>query len=347
MGVATGGFAWTVRDGDVAVRDPVIEWLLEPDSPAVRYATLTGLMDRSERSKEVREAKRAIMELGVVPAILAEQNEDGSFGRPQAFYTAKYRGTVWQIMILAEHSADGRDPRVKRACEFLLTHSQERGSGGFSQQSGKKTPGGLPSQVIPCLTGNLVWALSRLGYSHDARVAHGIEWLTRFLRFDDGDTSPPESFPYRHYEMCYGRHVCLMGVVKGLKALAEIPEEKRSAEVRRTMDEGAEFLLKHRIFKRSHNPALVSKSGWKRFGFPRMYQTDVIEILLILFALGFMDDRMWEAIELVRDQRREDGRFLLRDTMNGKFIVDIERKDEPSKWVTLRAMQVLRQAAKM
>lgn len=322
--------------------DAVVDWLLEPRDPAVRYATLTQLLGRSARSAEVRAARQAIMRSGVVAALLAQQNDDGSWGKPEAFYTAKYRGTVWQLLILAEHFADGRDARVKRACEFVLQHSQDPGSGGFAIHSAKRAPGGLPSEVIPCLTGNVVFSLLRFGYAADPRLASGVEWLTRYLRFDDGDSEPPADFPYARWEICFGRHSCFMGVVKGLKAFAEIPAAERSAAVGRTVRAGAEFMLKHHVYRCSHRLSRVAKPGWKRFGFPRMYQTDVLEVLLLLVNLGYRDPRMQDAIELVRSARGADGRFLMRDSFNGKFLVDIEQQGKPSKWVTLNALRVLK-----
>ncbi len=321
-----------------------IDWLLEPDNPAVRYLTLTELVGRSSRDQQVREARTAIMRSGVVPAILERQEIGGHWGKPDSFYTAKYRGTVWQLIVLAENCANGRDARVRQACEFILAHSQDPASGGFSYQRAKRAGGGLPSGVIPCLTGNLVWSLLRLGYLGDERVDHGIEWLTRFLRFDDGESAPPRDWPYARWEMCYGRHTCFMSVVKGLKAFAAIPAERRSATVRRTIEAGAEFLLRHHVYRRSHDLGRVAKPGWTRFGFPRMYQTDVLEIVLLLLGLGYHDERMQEAIDLVQLRRRPDGRWVLQDTFNGKFQVDIEQKGKPSKWITLNALRVLRGA---
>jgi hypothetical protein len=35
---------------------------------------------------------------------------------------------------------------------------------------GAKTGGGRHSEVIPCLTGNMVWSLIRFGYMDDPRV---------------------------------------------------------------------------------------------------------------------------------------------------------------------------------
>jgi hypothetical protein len=244
-------------------------------------------------------------------------------------------------MMLAEHHADGSDERVRRACEFILSSSQDLASGGFSQKRAKRAGGGIPSEVIPCLTGNMVWSLLRFGYLGDERVERGIDWLTRCLRFDDGDSSPPTDWPYGHWDICYGRHSCFMGVVKGLKALAEIPAERRSASVRRTIADGVEFLLRHHVYKRSHNLKRMAKPGWTHFGFPRMYQTDVLEVMLVLRSLGVRDERMADALALIQSKRAADGRWHMEDSFNGKFQVDVERQGQASKWLTLHALCVV------
>jgi len=73
-----------------------------------------------------------------------------------------------------------------------------------------------------------VWSLIRLGMLDDPRVQRAIDWLTTHARFDDGDSEAPTGWPYDGWEMCWGRHSCHMGVVKTLKALAEIPPPQRS-----------------------------------------------------------------------------------------------------------------------
>jgi len=207
-----------------------------------------------------------------VEAILAEQLPDGHWVRRDQFYTAKYRGTVWNLVILAELGADGADPRVRAACEAVLRDAQDPDSGGFSQHRGKRAGGGLPSEVIPCLTGNMVFSLVRFGMLDDPRVRRALDWITRYQRFDDGEGEAPSGEPYDRYEMCWGRHTCHMGAVKALKALAEVPAERRTPAMQATISAGAEYLLRHHIFKRSHDLAKVSKPGWRRFSFPLMVQ---------------------------------------------------------------------------
>ena len=314
---------------------------MEKDNPSVRYFTLIDILGKPENDSEVREAKDEIMEVGAVPKILAKQSNEGYWGSPENFYApGKFKGTVWQLMILAELGADSGEERVRKACEFILNNSQDRGSGGFSYLS-DSSGGGRHKRVIPCLTGNMVWSLIRLGYLDDPRVQRGIDWITTYQRFDDGISEAPRGWPYGR-QSCWGRHSCHMGVVKALKALAEIPADERSEDVTCTIENGAEYLLKHHVYKRSHDLTRVSKAEWLRFGFPLMWNTDVLEILGILTRLGYRDSRMEEALNLVVSKQDDQGRWKLENTFNGRFHVDIEQKGKPSKWITLNALKALK-----
>jgi hypothetical protein len=315
---------------------------LETDNPSVRYLALTEIMGFPDSHPEAAEAKAAIMERGTVADILAKQKKGGFWDRKEDFYVrAKYGGTVWQVIILAELGADGNDDRIRKACEFIIEISQDRQSGGFSYR-GSQLNGGFHSGVIPCLTGNLVWSLLRFGYSGDPRIKRGIDWITTYLRFDDGEGDTPKGWPYDKREACWGKHTCLMGIVKSLKALSEIPAKRRSSEVARVIEQGSEYLLRHHLFKRSHDLSKVAKPKWLKFGFPTVWDSDALDVLLLLTRLGYKDRRMEEAVELVLSKQDDQGRWLLENTFNGRFQVDIEQKGKPSKWVTLNALRALR-----
>jgi len=260
-----------MSDRPVTVTPDPIPWLLEGDA-SVRYFTLTRLLGAAPDAPQVQEARRAIMTEGAVPRILAAQRADGHFCERDRFYTDKYRGTVWTLLILAELGADGADERVRAACEAILRDAQDPGSGGFSTGRSKKAGGGLHSTVIPCLTGNLTFSLIRFGMLDDPRVQRAIDWITTCQRFDDAEGDAPTGWPYDKLETCWGRHTCHMGAVKALKALGEIPPERRTPAVQRTIAAGAEFMLRHHVHRRSHDLARDSRPGWRRFGFPLMEQ---------------------------------------------------------------------------
>ncbi len=319
----------------------ILRWLLDPENPSVRYFALRDLAGRRARPEEVRRARAAIMKGGPVPLILAKQKPTGYWGRAGDFYErSKYWGTVWTFILLAELGADGRNEKVRRACEFLLRWSQDRASGGFAYR-GTASGGGQHSGVIPCLTGNIVWSLIRFGRLEDPRVQKAVDWIVRYARFDDGDGPAPKGWPYNR-EPCYGRHTCFFGVVKPLKALAEIPHPRRSVAVRRTIDQSVEFLLRHRLHKRSHNLDCIAKPIWAKFGFPLMWQTDALEMFDLLTGFGVRDERMADAADLILTKRTERGWWLLERTTPDRTLVSLERMGRPSKWVTFFALRSLR-----
>jgi len=324
------------------INKDIIKWLLEDENPSVRYFTLTDILGKPSNNLEVVETKNQIMKKGIVPKILSKQHHDGYWGIPTDFYVrSKYKGTVWTFMILAEHAADGKDKHIKNSCEFIFNNSQDKTTGGFAYES-IKSGGGAPGKVIPCLTGNMIWSLIRFGYLDDSRVQKGIEWITKYQRFDDGLQYLPDDWPYKSLKACFSKHSCHMGVVKSLKALAEIPEKQRNTDVKKTINKAVEYLLIHHIYKRSHDLSKKSKPGWLRLGFPLMYQTDILEILDILTRLNVKDERMQDSIDIVESKQDKQGRWILENTYNGRFITNIEQKGKQSKWITLKAIRVLK-----
>ncbi len=316
-----------------------LDWLLEESDPSVRYLTLRDLLQMGDEEEEVVDAKARIMEVGPVPQILAKQRPEGHWGEPEDFYRrSKYKGTVWNMIVLAELHADPSDERIKAACDFVLRWSQERGSGGFSVR-GNGLDGGTKREIITCLTSNMAFSLMRLGYGEDPRVSKALDWLINYQRYEHRSKAPKE-WPYE-YDHCWRDHTCRSGAVKSLKAFAEVPRERRNAEMQRAIEEGAEFLLSQHIFRKGPGSSAVARPEWLRLGFPLMWNTDVLEILDILTMLGYQDERMHDALSVVLSKKGPEGRWLQENRFEGRFIVNFERNGRPSKWVTLRALRVL------
>jgi hypothetical protein len=142
--------------------------------------------------------------------------------------------------------------------------------------------------------------------------------------------------------MCWGRHTCHSGVVKALKALSVVPKEQRNNAVKQTIARGSDYILAHHIYRKSHDLEKTGKPSWLRLQFPLMYQSDILEIAAILLDLGIRDERMRDAVEVIASKQNEKGQWNLEATFNGRFWTSIERKNAPSRWITYRALNVLK-----
>ena len=69
----------------------------------------------------------------------------------------------------------------------------------------------------------------------------------------------------------------------------------------------------------------------------------MLQNLEALTALGCGGEpRLDNAVGLVLSKQDADGRWAMEYSYNGKIWVDVEAKKAPSKWVTLRALRVIK-----
>jgi hypothetical protein len=321
--------------------DP-LPWLLEPDNPSVRYFALRDLLDCPATDPDVRAARAAIMDSEPVRAILAARHPDGYWVEPGPGYRPKYTSTVWQLIILTDLGADGADERIQESCDYLLSHSQAS-SGGLSINA-------TPSGVLHCLNGNLTYALLALGLPpDDDRIQRALDWEARAILGEDatfyasGTTGPGFEC------VANARLPCAWGAVKALKAFALLPPDasaRGGPRVQRAVDAGVEFMFSRNLARADYPYQGRISSDWYKFGYPLGYTSDILEALEALAGLGHArDPRLASAIEFVLSKQDGEGRWKLEHTLNGKMWVDIEQKGKPSKWLTLRALRVLKAAA--
>jgi hypothetical protein len=325
--------------------DP-IPWLLEPGNPPVRFFALRDLLDRPPQDPELIEARSAIMRYAPIQASLDAQYPAGYWVKPGAGYSPKYRTTVWQIIFLEQMGADGNDKRVRRGCEYVLSHTQTP-NGGFGVGGSGRLKPPPPSRVIHCLNGNLVRALLGLGWAGDERLERAIEWQAaaivggqEFRYYRSGTTGPMFACAAN------GGAPCAWGAVKALRGLTRVPPDQRSPLVEKAIDVGASFLLSRDPVKADYPSAdgRVS-SSWFKLGFPSGYVADILQNLEVLTDLGYAQDtRLQPALDWLLNQQDDKGRWPNQYAYNGKTWFDIEAQGQPSRWVTLRALRVLRAA---
>jgi hypothetical protein len=146
----------------------VINWLLEPENPIVRWWTLRDLLDRPPDDPEVQVARAAIPDSVPVRAILAAQRRSGAWATDKHLYSPKHTATRWQLGLLADFGLTYADEPVRRACELFFAWQMP--DGDFGMFKGAKANG-------PCSAGRVLCQFHRFGLEPDmGRYASPTAW---------------------------------------------------------------------------------------------------------------------------------------------------------------------------
>jgi hypothetical protein len=321
-----------------ASRD-ILNWLLGPENPGIRFWALQQLKNKPMNAPEVVETQNAIMASACVKTMLKAQRSEGQWIHYDDMYNPKYTATTHSLLILAELGAK-RIPQIEKAIEHLFQF--QRNSGHFLTDL-PKTEKGKESIVKDgcCFDGNILYYLIHFGYLDDPRTKKLIDFQIDYHSDDVGGWKC-RAFPIDKSKVFPTN--CYMGGVKILKAFARIPTKNRSSDLKRIIGQEVEIVLENQILNYLRNPdgSRKAKAGWKKFGFPLFYQSDVLEVLDVLTELSIKDERMQESVDQVLNSRNEHRTWDLKNTFNGKMLCEIEKKNEPSKWITLRALRMLR-----
>ncbi|MFN2275669.1 MAG: nitrogen fixation protein NifH [Anaerolineales bacterium] len=332
---------------DVLHADPT-PWLLEEEAPGVRYLALRDLFDRPETDLELETARVEAHRSGPIAVILDAMSSEGYWVEPGPGYNPKYRSSVWSLIMLAQLGARlDQDARIARACEYMLDHSLT--------SAGQFTITGAPSGTVDCLQGNLCWALVELG-CRDARLDLAYEWMARTVTGEGLASNQERDAPLRYYAgkcgpgfCCGGNNKlpCAWGAVKVMMAFSVRPAGVQGALIDQAIERGVDFLLGTDPAGAAYPTGYASKpsGNWWKFGFPVFYITDLLQNLEALLGLSLRkDSRLERALAVVVEKQDDEGRWPLEFSYSGKTWVDFGDKRKPNKWVTLRALRLLKAA---
>jgi len=326
-----------------------LDWLLEPEDPGVRYLALRDLLQFPADHPDLAAARSAAHTDGPIATILEHMNEAGYWSEPGPGYMPKYWSTVWSLITLAQLGASTReDPRVNTACQYGLDH-------GLAPR-GQFTTSGAPSGTADCVQGNMCWSLVTLGCD-DPRLDTAYEWMARSVTGEGVAPMSEQKAEVRYYAAKSGplfacgannKLSCAWGGSKVMLAFGVWPETRRTPLIQHAVEQGAEFLLAGNPARAEYPNGWAEKpsQNWWKFGFPVFYITDLLQVVEALAALGYQNDpRLQPALDLIRGKQDERGRWALEYDYTGKTWVNFGEKKQPNKWVTLRAVKVLKTCA--
>ena len=332
---------------EISITEKQLKWLLEPSDIGVKYLVMRDLVETDAR--ELVAAKKRAHTEGPIARVLEKMNKEGYWEKTGAGYYPKYTGTVWSIILLAQLGASiDEDKRIATACSYLLEHTLT--------ESGHFTINGLPSGTADCLQGNLCAALLDLEYK-DSRLDKAFEWMARSVTGEGVAPMKDKSAPMRYYAGKCGptfacgannKLPCAWGAIKVMLAFSKLPEGKRTALINNAINTGVDFLFSKDPAKADYPCGYSTKpsQNWWKFSFPVFYVTDLLQNVEALAGLGYGNDpRLANALTVIREKQDAQGRWLLEYDYTGKTWINFGAKKQPNKWVTLRALRVLKAVA--
>lgn len=306
-----------------------IEWLLQDTNPSVKYWTLRDLLGNPDDDLQIQKARKRIAQQDAVEKILSQQHEQGFWGNSQKLWG--YDNTGFQLLLLSELGLE-RNSRIEKAVKHVLSFQQEDGSFGSVLKKKKEA-----STNEFCLTGIILRILLLFGYENS-----GVHDAVDFLVSAEENGWSCSWYPSEKDKVFPER--CYMGGVKVLSAFAKLPSHLVTAGVKDIIERNAEIYLENRIYwyRKDKSGKRAKKPSWTKFAFPLFWQSDVLEVLEVLTELGIVDERMHEALNLVKSKNIE-GKWILERT-HPRGMEMFEKVGHPSKWITLRALRVLKRA---
>lgn len=331
------------------MKEKTIAWLLEEDCPGVRYLVLRDLLCLPDDDRELATTRKRAHEDGPISKVLEKMDPVGFWVKEGSGYGPKYKSTVWALLLLAQLGASlNQDSRIQKGCDYVIEHALTPG-GQFSASAS-----GAPSYTIDCLQGNLCWTLLELGYE-PASIGHAYEWMARTVTGEG--IAPKEDkhadlryFAYKcgpDFQCGANQGPCAWGATKVALALGRLPKNQRTPLIDRAIQRTAGFFF-------STEPSTAGwwtvagkppSRDWWMFGFPVFYITDLLQVAEALTSLGYgSDPRLAKTLDLIEQKMDDQHRWMLEYDYAGKTWGSFGPKGKPNKWVTLRALRVLKNA---
>jgi len=309
-----------------------LPWLLEEANPCVRYRTLTELLDRPARDREVAATKKAIPAWPPATRVLEMASDPENFAWPRgtklsAAQLGRDIGMAVRLGIPSGH------PALRRCAEFLRS----------------RLPDVLGSH---CYLPELVLASVRFGDPADPETLRLVEKVALNEVLADGNRSPTVAFG--RAQTCCGSHSCHSAVVRALDCVASVPERLRTDTMRDFLRRGAEFLAAHRLYGKNHHRFRPIRGEYTLLHQPwgLDWKTDILDLLDVATRMGMAGSRaLADALKLLLQKQGADGRWVLEKGYHtdrpllANLLWNVEKPGRPGKWVTLEALLMMKRCA--
>ncbi len=299
-------------------RAEIVEWLLEGD-PSVAWQTQRDLAGADETVW--RPTRQLVSSQGWGRRLVDQQQSSGRWAG--GLYQPKWTSTTYTLLLLRRLGLPPSDPAGIHGSAVLLDEA-DWVEGGVSYWSGRLL-------AERCVNG-MVLSIASWFEGDDSRIDSIAELLVRSAMADGG---------WNCRDHLGDTHSSFHTTISVLEGLAQWRRRTQRNDADLAIVSGQEFLLAHRLF-RSHRTGAVVSPHFLRFSFPPRWHYDVLRGLDHFQDTGAAkDDRAADALDVLADRRRSDGRWPIGPRYSGEVYFRMEEGRRPGRWNTLRALRVL------
>lgn len=307
------------------MNDSVINWLLDGDV-SIQYQTRRDLLGESPSSRRMRSLRARIATDGWGARFLACRNPEGHWGR--AFYQPKWTSSNYTLCDLKALSLAPNHAQVRESIHKIAL--EEKGPDGGINSSGTITSSDV------CINGMFLEYACYFGEPQESLVS-AVDFVLSQRMGDGGFNCRLNRSGARHSSM----HTTIL-TLEGIQEYLRNGYSYRSDELSTAAEASREFLLRHRLFK-SDRTGEVIRDEFLRLSFPPRWKYNILRALDHFRAAGApWDERMRDALDVVLQKRRADGRWPLQAAHPGAVHFKMEESRQPSRWNTLIALRILR-----
>ncbi|MGZ8688702.1 MAG: hypothetical protein ACXWZP_09775, partial [Gaiellaceae bacterium] len=256
--------------------------------------------------------------------VLASQDADGRWNGGTLF--PYWISTAHALQLLYAFGIDPTSGQAQRAIEPV--HEAARWEYDENMRF-------FDGEVEPCINGRTV----AIGTYFGRDMSKVVDRLLTEQMADGGWNCEQENGSTR------GSFDTTLNVLEGLLEFERTTGANGDVTAARVR--GEEYLLERGLLRRLSDGEIGQKR-WLYAGFPEAWfytLPRVLDYLRVARPGPGPDERMAEALEILRSKRDAEGRWPLDHAYNDASLVDFgEAEGKPSRWITLRALRILRWA---
>jgi hypothetical protein len=297
---------------------------------AIRWQTMRDLLHAPQA--EWQAEQRRTLDSGWGAKLLEQQDPSGTWG--DGLYAPKWTSTTYTLLHLIHLGLPADCAAAQKGARLLL-----------DRMLGETLDATFNRRLVDmdrCIVGMLLQTGVYFDAGDPARIEAIVDNLLQEV-MPDGAWNCRKgrkmgNRPAPHHSSFH----TTFNVLDGLQEYVDRHDGPRSEQALAAEKPALDLLLEHHLVYSDHTGQVINPH-FTKLAYPYRWHYSVLRGLEYFARAGATrDDRLQDAIDLVNSKRRPDGLWPLEHKYAAKVFFNMEPMGKPSRWVTLRALRVLK-----